>query len=185
MSPPPPVPEPSASGLSRTLPWDWYPGVIPGNVEVDPSAYLETTFSFHNYHSRAPVGVKIGAGASTYLGTMFDVGPRGRVTLGRCALVHGARIICDDRVEIGDHAIISWNVVLMDSYRTPRAAEARPVVVEPNVWIGFDAVVGPGVRVGRGSIVGARSVVFDDVAPYTVVVGNPARQIRTLEAPDG
>ena len=42
-----------------------------------------------------PEGVRIVRGASTYLGTMFDVGPRGRVSLGDYALVHGARIICD------------------------------------------------------------------------------------------
>jgi acetyltransferase-like isoleucine patch superfamily enzyme len=134
---------------------------------------------------------------------MFDVGPRGRVTLGDYALVHGARIICDAEVEIGDYALISWNVVLMDSYRVPfdpverrRELElvptrqprcfdtdvpARPVRICRNVWIGFDACVMPGVTIGEGAIVGARSVVFEDVAPYTVVAGNPARVIRKLE----
>jgi acetyltransferase-like isoleucine patch superfamily enzyme len=187
----------------RTLPWDWHPGVIPANVVIDDTAYVETTFSFQRYRSEAPVGVRIGRGASTYLGTMFDVGPQGRVTLGAYALVHGARIVCDAAVEIGDHALISWNVVLMDTYRVPPAPEARrrelervprrapryadaevparPVRVGANVWIGFDACVLPGVTVGEGSIVGARSVVFDDVAPYTVVAGNPARFIRRLE----
>ena len=63
--------------------------------------------------------MRIGRGASTYLGTMFDVGPHGRVSVGDFALVHGARIICDAEVEIGDYALISWNVVLMDSYRVP------------------------------------------------------------------
>src|SRR5205807_3680300 len=98
---------------------------IPDNVAVHETAYVETTFSFHLYRSRAPVGVDIGEGASTYLGTMFDVGPRGRVTLGRYALVHGARIICDAGVEIGDYALISWSVVLMDTYRVPLDAAGR------------------------------------------------------------
>jgi acetyltransferase-like isoleucine patch superfamily enzyme len=39
----------------------------------------------------------------------------------------------------------------------------------------------PGVTIGEGAIVGARSVVFEDVAPYTVVAGNPARVLRKLE----
>src|SRR5881275_1910783 len=104
----------------RTLPWDWYPGRIPENAAVDDTAYVETTYSFCFFRSQLPRGVEIGPGASTYLGTMFDVGPRGRVKLGKCALVHGARIICDAAVEIGDYALISWNVVLMDSYRLPR-----------------------------------------------------------------
>lgn len=186
----------------RRLPWDWYPGTIPTNVELDADAYVETTFSFLLYRSEQPGGVRIGRGASTYLGTMFDVGSRGRVTLGEFALVHGARIICDAEVVIGHYALISWNVVLMDSYRLPvdpaarrrelrelprrqqRACEspdtARPIRIGQNVWIGFDACVLPGVTIGDGSIVGARSVVFEDVPPATLVAGNPARVIRWL-----
>src|SRR5262245_23219234 len=86
---------------ARTLSWDWYPGTIPDNVVIDETAYVETTFSFHLYRGEGPGAVRIGRGASTYLGTMFDVGPRGRVSVGEFALVHGARIICDDSVEIG------------------------------------------------------------------------------------
>jgi acetyltransferase-like isoleucine patch superfamily enzyme len=187
----------------RTLPWDWFPGRIPDNVVIDETAYVETSFSFYLYRSERPLGVRIGRGASTYLGTMFDVGPRGEVSLGEYALVHGARIICDERVEIGDYALVSWNVVFMDSYRLPRdrcerrrALEqaalrrprwlgadlpARPIKLERNVWLGFDVCVLPGVTIGEGSIVGARSVVMDDVEPYSLVAGNPARLIRRLE----
>ncbi len=186
----------------RTLSWDWFPGVVPENVVIDDTAYCETTFSFQFFRSTQPCAVRYGRGASTYLGTMFDVGPRGRVTLGDYALVHGARIICDAEVSIGDYALISWNVVLMDTYRVPMNAvarraeleqvptrapriahagvEAKPIRIERNVWIGFDACVLPGVTVGEGSIVGARSVVTESVPPYTVVAGNPARVIRAL-----
>jgi len=48
-----------------------------------------------------------------------------------------------------------------------------------DVWIGYDALFMPGVRVGDGAIVAARSVVTADVEPYAVVGGNPAREIRT------
>lgn len=186
----------------RTLPWDWYPGTIPETVHVDETAYVETTFSFRFYRSRQPDGVRIGRGSSTYLGTMFDVGPRGRVTIGAFTLVHGARIICDEAIAIGDYVLISWNVVLMDTYRvnvdpaarreevrqvphrTPRGfageGPARPVTIGPNVWIGFDACVLPGVTIGEGAIIGARSVVAADVEPFTIVAGNPARVVRRL-----
>ncbi len=188
----------------RKLEWDWYPGTVPENVMLDPTAYCETTFSFRFFRSERPDAVRYGRGASTYLGTMFDVGPRGRVTLGDFALVHGARIICDAEVIIGDYALISWNVVLMDSYRVPvdpaerrgelrrvparplrqAAAEvpARPIRLGPNVWIGFDACLLPGVTIGEGAIVGARSVVVDDVPAFTIVAGNPARVIRQITA---
>ena len=189
----------------RTLSGDWYPGKIPENVAVDETAYIETSFSFHFFRSRLPRGVEIGRAASTYLGTMFDVGPEGKVTLGDYALVHGARIICDSEISIGDYALISWNVVLMDTYRVPFDArarrdelervptrrprvaaahvEARPIRIARNVWIGFDACVLPGVTIGEGAVVGARSVVSENVPPFTVVAGNPARAIRQLEPP--
>jgi acetyltransferase-like isoleucine patch superfamily enzyme len=189
--------------IDRTLPWDWYPGVIPVNVAVDETAYVETTFSFSLFRSQQPIGVHIGRGASTYLGTMFDVGKSGKVSIGEYALVHGARIICDAEIEIGAYTLISWNVVLMDSYRVALdplqrrrqlecaasrelryiegEASALPIRIGRNVWIGFDACVFPGVRIGEGSIVGARSAVTEDVPSYTIVAGNPARIIRHLD----
>lgn len=51
-------------------------------------------------------------------------------------------------------------------------------VIGNDVWIGQDAVILPGVRVGDGAIIGARAVVGGDVAPYAIVVGNPARETR-------
>lgn len=186
----------------RTLPWDWYHGELPENIRLDETAYVETSFSFQFFRSARSPGVEYGRGASTYLGTMFDVGPKGRVKLGDYALVHGARIICDSEIMIGDYALISWNVVLMDTYRVPMdaaarrrelelvpqrqfriaAAEtaARPITIQSNVWIGFDSCVLPGVTVGEGSIIGARSVVTTDVPPFTIVAGNPARIVRPL-----
>ena len=109
------------TGMSadRTLPWDWYAGTVPQNVSIADTAYVETAFSFVLCRSQCPDAVTIGHGASTYLGTMFDVGREGRVTLGTYALVHGARIICDAAITIGDYVLISWNVVIMDSYRVP------------------------------------------------------------------
>nr|WP_269204245.1 CatB-related O-acetyltransferase [Lysobacter silvisoli] len=51
-------------------------------------------------------------------------------------------------------------------------------VVGNDVWIGYQAMLMPGVRVGDGAIVAARSVVASDVPPYAVVAGNPARVLR-------
>lgn len=54
----------------------------------------------------------------------------------------------------------------------------RPVVIEDDVWIGTRAIILPGVRVGRGCIIGAGAVLTRDVPPYSVVAGNPARVVR-------
>ena len=51
-------------------------------------------------------------------------------------------------------------------------------VIGNDVWIGQNATILPGVHIGDGAIIGANSVVGSDVEPYTVVVGNPAKQLR-------
>lgn len=51
-------------------------------------------------------------------------------------------------------------------------------VIGPDVWIGHEAMILPGSRIGAGAIIGARAVVSGSVAPYAVVVGNPGRVVR-------
>ena len=169
---------------------------------MDPDAHLETSYSFTNYRSRAEVGLRMHTGSAAYSGTMFDMGPRGRLSIGRCTMINVAWIICDEQIDIGDHVMISWNAVIMDSYRTSFdpmfrrrqleqywhdrtapdvVASSRPIRIGNAAWIGFDAVVLPGVTIGDGSIVGARSVVSEDVPPYCIAVGNPARIVRRLD----
>jgi acetyltransferase-like isoleucine patch superfamily enzyme len=187
----------------RTLEWDWYPGRVPENVALHPEAYLETTYSFHLFRSTVPEAVKIGRGASVYLGVMFDLGPKARVSIGDFTLINGARVISDAEISIGDYCLISWNTVFMDSHRLPKNllarrrqleiaatrhprffdddSSARRIRIERNVWVGFDACILPGVTIGEGSVIGARSVVTEDVPPFSVVVGNPGRVIKQLE----
>jgi acetyltransferase-like isoleucine patch superfamily enzyme len=193
-------------GSERTLPWDWYPGQIPANVEIADGAYVETSHSFFRYRSEEQIGASFGKGASMYKSSMLDVGLHGRVVLGDYAMLQGARIICDNAVTIGPYTMLSWLVLVMDSYRLPRDAEdrrsilrrlpstasrrpdeamaARPVHIGSNCWIGFGTCVLPGVTIGEAAIVGARSVVAHDVEPYTVVAGNPARFIRRVREED-
>lgn len=188
----------------RTLPWDWYGGTVPKNVECAEGAYIETTYSFEAMRSHMPDAVRLGRGAQVYLAMMFDMGRNARVSLGDYASMTGGRLTCDQAITIGAYTLISWNVVIMDTYRLPldplsrrRALEMighsadrviahadtspRPVSIGENVWIGFDVCVLPGVTIGRGAIVGAKSVVVEDVPPYTVVAGNPARVLRRIE----
>jgi acetyltransferase-like isoleucine patch superfamily enzyme len=186
---------------SRKLPQDWYPGTIPLNVRVCETAYLGTSYSFHEYRSTASIGLCIGRGASLDR-TVLDVGPHGQVSLGEFAFVSTARIICDSQIEIGAYALIGWNVVIMDTYRVPmdlamrrqelersslqperrlETGEAQAVRIGRNVWIGFEATILPGVIIGEGAVIGARSVVRENVPPFTVVAGNPARIVRVLD----
>lgn len=63
---------------------------------------------------------------------------------------------------------------------------AAPITVEAHAWIAADVFVGPGVHIGQGAVVGARSTVMRDIEPWSIVAGNPPRTIghRTPQDPE-
>ena len=60
----------------------------------------------------------------------------------------------------------------------PEAFSKGDILIDDDVWIGYDSVIMPGVKIGNGAIISARSVVASDVPAYTIYGGNPARCIR-------
>ncbi|WP_249275996.1 acetyltransferase [Rhodobacter sp. JA431] len=86
-------------------------------------------------------------------------------------------------IYIGPRATVSQGAHLCagshDISKPDRPLIRPPIKIEQDAWIAADAFVGPGVTIGAGAIVGARAVAMRDVAPRTIVVGNPARVIRT------
>ncbi|PSB30054.1 Vat family streptogramin A O-acetyltransferase [Stenomitos frigidus ULC18] len=68
-----------------------------------------------------------------------------------------------------------WEKVTPQSEELPYKGDT---VIGNDVWIGYEAVMMPGVQVGDGAIIAAKSVVVGDVSPYTIVGGNPAKRIR-------
>ncbi len=111
--------------------------------------------------------------------------------IGRNVKVSSHTFICEG-VTIEDGVFIGHNVSFInDTY--PRAAvgdqlateadwRVVPTVVRRGASIGTSATILSGITIGEGAIVGAGSVVTHDVPPFTVVVGNPARVMRTLES---
>lgn len=86
-----------------------------------------------------------------------------RIRLGRCVSVSQYSFLCT-----GSHDIESPDMRLITA----------PITLGDHVWIAADAFVAPGVTVGAGAVVGARSSVFADVPPWTVVAGSPAKPLR-------
>ena len=198
-----------STGDSRRLEHDWYPSGIPGNVHLGEQVYIDTAYGFAPFHSERDPGLTIGKASGAYDRTTFIVGPLGRVDVGAYTVLNGAYFVCNEHITVGDHCLLAWGSVLTDTWpadasllpvdlrrevmcaiandparRLPEFAEPWPIVLEDNVWVGFDAVILPGVRLGRGSVVGCKTIVAEDVPPYAVVVGSPARIVRYLEADD-
>ena len=103
-----------------------------------------------------------------------------RLVIGKfCALAAGVRFVMNG----ANHAMGGFSTypfVIFPDWQAPmpQFPSRGDTVVGNDVWIGWDAAIMPGVSIGHGAIVAARSVVTRDVAPYSVVAGNPAAEVR-------
>lgn len=197
-----------ASSDRRYIEYDWYTGGIPSNVHLGENVYLDTSYGFAAFHSERENGFYLGEASGAYDRASFVVGKNGQIKVGGYTVLNGTVIVCNDSVSIGNHCLIAWGSVITDTWANLENAPIekrreilrfaamdeqrrllpidapRRVVLEDNVWVGFDSVILPGVTLGRGSIVGSKTIISEDVPPYAIIVGNPARLIRRLEPDD-
>jgi acetyltransferase-like isoleucine patch superfamily enzyme len=108
----------------------------------------------------------------------------------RCYIGHGCRFVVGREITIGNDVRLAAGVTLREASGHPlhpgrrAAGEAAPessirsIVIEDEAWLGADATILSGVRVGRGAVVATCAVVTRDVPAGTVVAGNPARVVR-------
>jgi acetyltransferase-like isoleucine patch superfamily enzyme len=115
--------------------------------------------------------------------------PQACIRIGNDVAITAATIVAAERVEIGDRTVIGANVSIVDTDFHPLEARARfeepeggasaPIYIEEDVFIGMNALILKGVRLGKGCIVGAGSLVTKDVPAGAIVGGNPAKRIGT------
>ncbi len=157
----------------------------------------------------------LGARTRLERGVIWRVGDAGRITIGEDACIReGTELKVDGTLEIGPRTLIgAWNVLSVldrltigaDCLLAERVSirdhdhrfedPTRPVAEQGyqvaavtlgnNVWIGANVVLMKGVHLGDGCVVGANAVVTRDFGPGTVLVGAPARPIRTLDTSPG
>jgi putative colanic acid biosynthesis acetyltransferase WcaF len=87
-----------------------------------------------------------------------------------------------DFITIGEQVVISQGTFLCcashDITSATMELTTKPIIIESQVWIAARAFIGPGVRVEEGAVVAACSVVTKNVSAWSVVAGNPARQVN-------
>jgi len=182
---------------------DWWQHPVPENVAWGEGLYIETAQIFRFMRSKRPRAVELGAHVSCYAGVSFAIGENGSCRIGDFTLLNGALIMADERIEIGAHCLVSWNVGIADSDFHPIDAAQRridtmalapfyknrpprpplrtaPVIIKDNVWIGMNAIVLKGVTIGENAVIAAGAVVSKDVPANVVVAGNPAIIVKEL-----
>lgn len=103
--------------------------------------------------------------------TFIDIGRAKYITIGEnCCFSRGAVLAHD----------YSW-YVMIDSHDSLNPDPGGQVTIGNNVFIGFEAVILPGVTIGNNVIIGARSVVTKDIPPNSIWAGNPAKHIAYLD----
>ena len=107
------------------------------------------------------------------------------VRIGKDTIVmNGCLMMAAGGITIGDNVQIAANVQLISNNHDladRQVITCKPVAIGNNAWIGAGATILPGVTVGDNAVVGAASVVTKDVPANTIVAGNPARIIKTIE----
>ena len=145
-----------------------------------------------------PAGATLALGNGCYIGRNVELGPVGTIRIGSRTSIQDRCIILGD-VQIGAYCVFAPNIFISSGRhhfdglpwslikdQDEQAAvltalenlAARKVVIEDDCWIGVNAVVMRGVKISKGAVIGANAVVTEDVAPYTVVAGAPARVLR-------
>lgn len=115
-----------------------------------------------------------------------------KIVIGDDVGISGGQICADVSIKIGDRVLIGANCIIVDTdfhpthpqmrIDDPKAGSALAVVIEEDVFIGMNSIILKGVRIGRGSCIGAGSVVTKDVPPNVIFAGNPAKFIREIES---
>ena len=130
------------------------------NARIEPGAFIRDQVEIGD-NAIIMMGAVINIGAVIGEGTMIDMNA-----------VLGGRATVGKKCHIGAGAVLAGVV---------EPPSAKPVIIEDDVLIGANAVVLEGVTVGKGSVVAAGAIVTQDVPPYTVVAGTPARKIKDID----
>ena len=114
-----------------------------------------------------------------------------RLTIGADFAMTGGTVCVDTCIDIGDRVTVGANSIIVDTdfhplvaqsrTSTPNAGESIPTIIEDDVFIGANCIVLKGVRLGKGCVLGAGSIVVHSVPPFTIAGGVPAKVLKHFD----
>jgi acetyltransferase-like isoleucine patch superfamily enzyme len=190
--------EHQSTGIEPDRPGKWIQGTPPANVRIGMNTVINGDLAFKRYHSSREDALVLGD-FCTMDGCHFDIGAGGRISIGNYCYFTNVVLLCELEFQIGDYVMIGWNTTIADTDFHPiapaeRIADAiacsplgkgrprpeiarKPVIIEDDVWIGPNATILKGVRIGAGAFIEAGSLVTRDVPARARILGNPAQII--------
>jgi acetyltransferase-like isoleucine patch superfamily enzyme len=159
----------------------------------------------HNFVHRCNEAKSLHVGEHVHLDGLWVTQGLGKIKVGNyCSFRAGTYLGALDSITIGNSVFGAENIFISDNNNHPTSPNERlkmtmsppnsknwkwtnqgvvsqEVVIEDNVWLGRSCMIFKGVRIGMGSIVAAGSIVTKSVPAYSIVAGNPARVVKTLE----
>lgn len=170
-----------------------------GNIKIHDSVIVFPETSIIASSGHIYIGEK-----SCVRGSIEIQRENGEIEIGmNCYIGDHTRIWAGKRIKIGNYVLIAHNVNIFDNDTHPinyleRRNDAENIIfnhgvrknylslhsalveIEDDVWIGCNSIILKGVKIGKGSIVAAGSVITKDVPPFSLVAGNPAKIVRDL-----
>jgi len=179
----------------------WTDGELPANARAGVNTVITGDYAFRRFFSERSPALVIGDHCAMD-GVHFAFGKEARVEIGDYCYFTNAVLLCELELRIGSYVVIGWNATIADTDFHPiapaeRIADAiaisplgagrpRPpikreaVIIEDGAWIGPNATILKGVRIGAGAFIEAGSLVTKNVPPRARVLGNPAQIIENV-----
>jgi len=173
---------------------DWFHGSIPSNIVVGQGTRINSSFCFKEYRARGPAGLIVGDHVTIW-GASLCPEADAVIEIGDYSYLSNASLACSTRISVGKRVFIAGGVTITDCDFHPLGAaerladtiaisavgdrtrrpvvRAHPVTIEDDVWIGCNATILKGVRIGSGAVIAPCSVITRDVEPNTLASGNP------------
>ena len=176
-------------------------GTLPANVRLGVGTVINGEEAFKRFNAMRDPALVIGEHC-TMDGVHFALGRNARIEIGDYCYFTNAILLCEAELRFGSYVVMGWNSSIADTDFHPISPAARiqdalacsplgknlarppiaarAVIIEDDVWIGPNATILKGVRVGSGSFIEPGALVTRDVPPRSRVLGNPAQVVGSV-----